>query len=703
MSMPQQPVTRKANIGTVSQQTTAAIDVFARGPPPPGSATTITSIGSDGSNNIASQAVTYGIHHPLHQQQQTQQQQQQTQQQQSSMSSHPIGPPTYNGVDMELPQRIGTTQPSVQYQQQQQFPLPPTSSAIPSPTLTTLPVPSHGNTTVTSTNTVASVTMSTTVPNNNFNNNLSSSILSTPSSTFRMDMNKSLDQLADDFLIGPKTYEKLYNNNNSSSKMMPKAIVLVPDAIPNNINDYERLQILVKKRAYMDVLLYTRILLEGSNSHYTFLFDAMKSINNTNNTTNNNSKNVIEMALDTHKQDLVNILIIHITAMVKLNLVQELLVEMDQWTFCYHHHDRMKKIENNSFDFNDNSTNNNNDNRNNTNPLLNWIPWKFHILAASTLQYRTSSSTNTSNMKQECIDALWNIRDAIPDTDIQSRINVENTLSNIFITIKNYRMALECIQRIIDISPLIVREEANHVATIQKQSNKNTVPILDAVQSYEHVLLVIYRIECLSRQGRLLLQLGALDAACIIFDQVRTLYKDLTLNDTFKVQENIVAIQYNIIIQVIVAQLSSNDGLLQFSRGKYEEALELFNTCIQKLRSINTEIDLCNKEKKQQHSNNSETLLLFESIRNNMYNETLNNMSLCALYTCRIHNAIQLMESLIRENVTLYLTERITLNVCTMYELAMDTNTALQKKNVLQTIATRFLIQDIPIECFRMS
>jgi hypothetical protein len=145
------------------------------------------------------------------------------------------------------------------------------------------------------------------------------------------------------------------------------------------------------------------------------------------------------------------------------------------------------------------------------------------------------------------------------------------------------------------------------------------------------------------------------------------------------------------------AQLSSNQGLLQFSRGKYNEALESFNTVVQEIRSINNECDGSTTEKQLQ------SLLILKSIRTTLYCETINNMSLCALYTCRLQEGIQLLESLIRENVTINFNERITLNLCTMYELAMDVPAALRKKKMLQCIATRFLIQDIPIECFRIS
>jgi tetratricopeptide (TPR) repeat protein len=266
-------------------------------------------------------------------------------------------------------------------------------------------------------------------------------------------------------------------------------------------------------------------------------------------------------------------------------------------------------------------------------------------------------------------------------------IQVENMLQNVFINMKDWRMALDCLQRIIDLAPDIASTEAAQLLLHQRQSKiSNTV---DTLETLVQALTVAYRLEFISRQCRILLQTGALDQAGVLLQQARSEWK--MFHPTVSSSQN--GSLRSAIISLVAAQLSSIDGLLKFSFGHYEEALEAFRTVIQELRSVRA---IRGNEQQQKHHP-------FESLHTSLYSETINNMALCALYTCRLQEALQLMESLVRENVTAYLTERVALNLCTLYELSMDSNSAIRKKQVLQLIANRFLLQDIGVECFRVS
>ena len=238
-------------------------------------------------------------------------------------------------------------------------------------------------------------------------------------------------------------------------------------------------------------------------------------------------------------------------------------------------------------------------------------------------------------------------------------------------------MALQCIDRMIELIPMAVTEDLSQL------------PLLDHNdERLRRILSATYQSEYWSRQGRILLQLGVLDAADVIFDQTKDLVRRQSRDD----ETDAPAVVMMLLRRVMNAQVASNDGLMKFSRGKFDEALESFHTVVQELRSIH-------------HNHSSETpapLRLLESIRSNLYCETTNNMALCALYTCRLHEGIQLLESLIRDDVRAHLNERVTLNLCTMYELAMDASAAMRKKKILQCLATRFVVQDIPAECFRI-
>ena len=73
----------------------------------------------------------------------------------------------------------------------------------------------------------------------------------------------------------------------------------------------------------------------------------------------------------------------------------------------------------------------------------------------------------------------------------------------------------------------------------------------------------------------------------------------------------------------------------------------------------------------------------------------LNNMALCALYTCRMRAAVALFEGLIREDPTKYLTECMVFNLCTLYELGSDHQVSERKKRILQLVAKRFMLHDV--------
>lgn len=462
--------------------------------------------------------------------------------------------------------------------------------------------------------------------------------------------NMSLDDLADAFLRGA----------NETS-----AVCLSPDPLPAESSDMQRLQILVHRRAWKDALSYTKLFLEkGSKSHYSYLYGAILATTSSESSTRISSNSAIDLALDTHKQDLVYIMTVRLTAMVKMSSYSELAEEVERWTFCFHHSQPRR--------------------------LFSWIPWTFHILAASTLQYgrfgTSAAEAVVAASQQQCLDALWAIRDAITDdTEVDAQILVENTLHNIFIAMKDWRMALDSQQRILEIVPKIAGVE---VAKLRLKPSATFPPAFS-----EQALTTAYRLECLARQGRIFLQIGLIDQAEILFQQSRDEWNIVVKNDTTASlsQGNS---SRNVIAMFVSAQLSSNDGLLHFSLGKYEEALESFRAAIVELKSaLNTT---------PSETRGTQTDLLESRQYRALYSESMNNMSLCALYTCRLAEALHLMEALVRENVTEHLTERVALNLCTLYELSMDSNVALRKKKVLQHIASRFLLQDIPVECFRV-
>lgn len=246
------------------------------------------------------------------------------------------------------------------------------------------------------------------------------------------------------------------------------------------------------------------------------------------------------------------------------------------------------------------------------------IPWSLHITAAAASQN---------------IDALWTIRKAIVGSDGENDRNanlmlVENAIANV--SGPDWRLALAALERMLNLS------------------KDRSVDIL-------------------SRQGRILLQAGAIKGARIIFDRVARQGSGKPFDQ---------------------AQVLVNNGLLLFSDGSFEESLESFENATQLLRPLVYEA-INTKARSNEVTD--------------LYSETINNMALAALYLCRLDDSLKLMESFVREDVTLFLTDRVAMNLCTMYELASDSTVSTRKKRVLQLVAKRFSLHDIKSECFRVT
>ena len=446
----------------------------------------------------------------------------------------------------------------------------------------------------------------------------------------------------------------------------------------------ERLGILIQRRSWEDVLQLCRNLLQGSSSHYAPLYDAllMRPRRNSN-SKSNNTGGILEVSLETHQRDLVAILHSYIRALIQLGRHHDLVLEMERWSFC-HHNDRSAP---------------------------DWIPWSLHIAAASALQFipqppnhaATRSGSGGGEHDRDAraqqlqahhasLDALWAIRsDILPQYEATAVMQVENAIANVFTAMKEWRMVLLCYQRMMMAEPLsiVAREEALRVIRrLQLSADADVVA---------RAMEWTYRTELLSRQGRVLLQAGASDAAKEIFAQAARMF-----HETFDASSKDI-LSDHAAVQLLPAQLTTNDGLYQFSLGQYDQATIHFQATVDYLRSTETTTPA--------HVPPSQTMMMmdFDAIpltttsRENLYSECTNNLALAALYTCRLSDALQLLESLIQENVTAHLTPRVALNVCTLYELASEAAASARKKRVLQKVAQRFALHDIPAEHFRVN
>lgn len=394
----------------------------------------------------------------------------------------------------------------------------------------------------------------------------------------------TLDDLADAFLSGDESSLSSLTGNDKT--------LLKPPSLPDDLSDLDRLRALVERRAWGDVVTLAAKLLRGPSSHYASIYSTLL---------NNTGSNL--PALESQQAELVEILTLQCTGLLKMRRYPELKREIELWTFCHF--------------------------AQNTAP--DWVPWSLHILAASTFQY-TSDDKSDKVGQQKATEMLWNIRSSIQTDDLASLMQVEHALTNVFLRQKQWRMALQCLQRMIELLP---------AACLAEEAGENH-PMNSAF-----LLETAYRCELLSRQGRILLQIGALPEAASIFQEAESSWHDI---------ESKAASQEHHAIIRLPAQLSANQGLLSFAYGKHDEALEFFRRAVNHIRQ--TKVDRSYRASEWIGSD----LVGVESLHS-LYSDTMNNMALCAIYTCRLQESIHLMEALVRENPTAYLTERVALNL----------------------------------------
>jgi len=292
-------------------------------------------------------------------------------------------------------------------------------------------------------------------------------------------------------------------------------------------------------------------------------------------------------------------------------------------------------------------------------------------------------------------------------------LQLDIILSNILTRNQEWRLALVTMENIIEysekVSTVVVRK-AFTVGGSGISSSSSSVSIRNAV----HVVSKSILIEMFSRQGRVLLQAGALPAAATVFERAHDEFQALKSSGILdKVTKkgtsssssggggNHLLSKQNI-VKNIPTQILVNEGLLHFAHMDYDLAEIKFNNAIQiQRKDQGEELNL----QEGGHYNFQNSLLLDSIIdsEGDLLVPCLNNFALCALYTCRMREAITLMEALIREDPTRYLTHCIVFNLCTLYELGWDNAMSDKKKQVLQLVAKRFSLHDIGAESFRLN
>jgi tetratricopeptide (TPR) repeat protein len=464
----------------------------------------------------------------------------------------------------------------------------------------------------------------------------------------------SLEDLADAFLSAPSTLSAgEADESPGTGRLRPEPLDDRPVGGSGGTGDVERLKVIASRRAWADVVAMAQQLIKpGGTSHYATLYGDLLLRYSTSKQASISSDSSpppsAVLALESQQEELVDILILLVKGLLFLRRYPELKQLLDQWGFLFHNVVKRQTSLSKTVE-----------------PSPSWIPWKLHVLAATALldvptvtpQASSGSASAPSSLTAsspiDAVDVLWMIRDAIPSTDLRSTMFVEQALSNVLIRTKRWRMAIACLQRVMDLLPAAIQENENDRLQ-QRYSSSSPSSSDEAIQ----ILESSYRVELLSCQGRIMLQLGALPEADQIFQEARSSWDEVSamaaqLHSSASLE----------VVRRAPIQLAANQALLCFASNQYAQALELFQHVVTLIRRAKSQPTTLTPGSSRGSSLETSDALVGVPSMSGLYSQTCNNMALCAIYTCRLHEAIHLMESVVRQDPTRYLTDRVALNL----------------------------------------
>jgi len=306
--------------------------------------------------------------------------------------------------------------------------------------------------------------------------------------------------------------------------------------------------------------------------------------------------------------------------------------------------------------------------------LPSWVPLSLILEGVESSTYDNNS--NEEEDADAILDGVYTLRHTITKKD--ELIKLDIVLVNILVRREEWRLALGSLDNIL--------EYAEEAVKVWLERNGTRASANDV-----EVLTKAIKVEMYSRQGKILLQAGALPAAATVFERAHYEYQSMSPDiDTLNFVGNDLIVVRNVPTQILI-----NEGLLHFAHIDYDLAEQKFMKAV----------GLQRLEQGRGNDNASRSSLSFDGLvdtEGDLLIPCLNNLALCTLYTCRMREAVNMMEGLIREDPTKYLTECMSFNLCTLYELGSDNARSEGRKRVLQSIAKRFTLHDIGPENFRL-
>ncbi|OQR99297.1 hypothetical protein ACHHYP_07088 [Achlya hypogyna] len=177
-----------------------------------------------------------------------------------------------------------------------------------------------------------------------------------------------------------------------------------------------------------------------------------------------------------------------------------------------------------------------------------------------------------------------------------------------------------------------------------------------------------HRLLWTSRIGRLHLQMGNLVAAERAFAKAEALHG---------------AVGHDCSPRLLL-----NQGLLFFGQNKFKEALDTFNTILE----LHTAPEPRYVE--------TDPFLSVED--GDVVSCAANNLAICALYSCEVLTAVNVLESVVQSDPVRHLHAAIVFNLSTLYDLVCDNANATNRKEMIKRVAEAYTIEHIESASFRI-
>jgi tetratricopeptide (TPR) repeat protein len=523
--------------------------------------------------------------------------------------------------------------------------------------------------------------------------------------------------------------------------------------LPDHLVGLPRLRALVTRRHWTDVAVYARQLLSESTTvgtPYHSLYQALlrqrttsslKSPGGAGDSSETGPISAFTLALDSHKDEFMEILSLLCHALQYQRKFTDLAHEADGWSLSFGDLHKLSSGTKNAV-------------------APTGIPWGLYILAATV----SSGGPVTRPLIQRAgpaaadvtaQDLLWQLRATVAPTNYRVKWHIDHILANSWIAAQDWRQALLALDRMLD----------------SLSSSASSLPE-DATAISHSIRTTVSQCFLLSRQGRILLQAGALDEARRIFQRAENAWQQqepfllqqqqqtqqqggstplMTLSKSFTDSSGggaalligLLSERCQKAMAMVPVQLAMNRGLLSFAEERYEQASQDFHQAIQHYKkgteqtsgstgqqSCSTEYrrsdwisgPLLTVDKSSGVDEEEEDEGFFSSEESShwvpplpptteggaaLYVECVNNLALTAVYTCRLQDAVTVLENLVRDDPAVFLTNRVVSNLCTLYELGGDAAVASRQKKVLQCVASRYgLLQgasDLAPDNFRLT